>query len=404
MSEIPRYEQSEAEAEAARMQELMQSSEAATYGEAADKLGSSDLLEKHEVKEKAPRPLTYEDILHNPDIQRKVYEQLTQKKSSQMYNETTRSYEPYEYIDTESLIDFGEGIEPTNLKMIRFLATYRTGLRSGWQFHDSSPVYVEDYLRFLHEDPAKAQELLDSRNPNLQKAMEVLARGFDLSTIIPGAPSQIMKPFEERTRASSQDSDKLNYLDLDDKRNSVKKEKLKERIKDNTLIDLGAGSHGVGIDFALELGAKNVVEVEPYNIDRLLHAVQRHTAIDFNEEHTGERNAYSSLEKIHIENTDVLTFLECMPTNVEGVVFLLSGIDYFIIAGADYSRTEDYDKGEMYVKDVIKELQRVVGKSSSVVFQDSLPFFEQVRDAPDHLGFQVVHMDTEATELAILEK
>ena len=146
------------------------------------------------------------------------------------------------------------------------------------------------------------------------------------------------------------------------------KERIEPYLKGTTLVDLGAGSYANGLNVAKFFGAKNYVAVEPFFADKLGNSMVEKT----------KREGMGSLEKMNLSYTDMLTFLKHLPSKLQNISFLISGIDAFIF-GTNGIGAEPREKeaGNKYLKDVQAELARVCGDNCHVIRFESFGMPEE---------------------------
>lgn len=107
-----------------------------------------------------------------------------------------------------------------------------------------------------------------------------------------------------------------------------------EQLRDQVLVDLGAGAHADGFRIAEEAGARAYIGVEPHFAHELYHSLAARLARN---QHTGMAS---------VANDDMLTFLKRLPS--DSVSILMAGIDSRII------------RDEVYIQQVGQEIARVL--------------------------------------------
>ena len=185
----------------------------------------------------------------------------------------------------------------------------------------------------------------------------------------------------------TQYNDAYGFLKNDLEENDGKKlEKIKKMFKDIPLIDLGAGMSQKGYFLAKLLGASGYVGVEPNNKLTLEKELTEGEGGDINEfegkngktfqqkfsRYTG--NFDPMIEKISnipfaIAGEDALAFLKRLPDHSVGLCSF--GVDGYVMSRKE-GTTEAYDKIEKYIKDVNKEIKRVLHPNSAIIYNDSL--------------------------------
>jgi len=293
-------------------------------------------------------------IISNREILEKIYIELSKPR----YN-----------LKTE--IDIGEGYGKTDIESIIYYIQYYTGI----MFRSSDNDSIEGLREFINikiNNPDKFTEYSKSHSGNkFSKISHAdLMRGFNISSILPGAPDLVMTPtpyiFHKDEMGlhdvSDQDTEKVHdLLQL----NEADFAKLGSLIKDKIVIELGAGSRWLGLKTALAFGAKDYVAVEPFNTTQLLNSIKGLLATYHDEESWLEnpdvmKSAYGDRQdpdkhNVHVSKSDTLSFLEKMPANIKNVVFLISGQDRHIL------------RNESYAKKAEQELLRISSDDTIVV-------------------------------------
>jgi hypothetical protein len=155
-------------------------------------------------------------------------------------------------------------------------------------------------------------------------------------------------------------------------------EEIKKLFKDIPLIDLGAGHTQQGYFIARILGAKGYVGVEPYNsagLEReLVNGGRISNVGEFNGTKGWKSTENTMLINPKIEKTkkipfaiaeeDALTFLRRLPDHSVGICSF--GVDGYVMSG---DRTpESRKKIDKYIKEVNKEISRVLHTESAVIY------------------------------------
>lgn len=319
--------------------------------------GRKDAAELSEKKEGYKTPLTLEVIKSDPRVLKIIYNQLTIEKQ--------RS--PFQY-DTE-LLDFGPDYEKATLSAIGFYIAYETGLFAGVRTAGNKIDDVEEYLMLLYSDPASAESFIEvhTKEPfvdDYADNTEFLSQGRDLSTILPGAPSIITENIKYKNRQLDADRPRLSDQSTPKVYDILEqKEELVDIFRGNTVIDFGAGEYAWGLTTCDNLEASQYVGVEPFNAPDLLHDIRQNDL----------KKELHHIKNLHISYTDIKTFLSKMPEkSLHDVVFLMSGIDEFILGTSVYQTEVEREKGRVYMEDVRKELLRVVSEDCSFVSYASI--------------------------------
>jgi hypothetical protein len=208
----------------------------------------------------------------------------------------------------------------------------------------------EDFYRKSAERELEKMGIEESSNP--AKVED------DLSLLIPDAPRSFPPVNREALKSfSSLDTNKISDL-------IEKRQELTEYFKDKMVIDLGAGSSGLGLMASEVLSSRGYIAVEPFNGEELAEEIK------------SRLNKCKHVKEVCIAETDMLTFLKGMPSQLKDITVLVSGID-FVILGT-HPLADDREKQDKYLDDIRNELKRCVGQDSYLIMYSS--FEEEKND------------------------
>lgn len=314
-------------------------------------------------QESAPKPklLTPEILLADRELLGKLYKKLTSSSNGSIYGE----------------VDFGPEYGKVECNDLYFQLGYYLGVFiSG----SSSLDPLVKYIKLAYEDRDSANAHLETIREKISKeAFDYIERGRDLSGIIPGAAPAILGRHKFATLSpgvSSRDTSKVgDLLSLDRQGDSGHRKTLEDLVRGKTVVDFGGGSYAEGLRLASILAARNYVGVEPYNREDLLSTLSSDVGRgDFMSDQVerqsfGREETLHKVEKVNISATDIKTFLENLPESLEDIVYIISGIDEFVMGVVAMSPKDKpaVEERERYIADVNRLLATVLSRTKNGV-------------------------------------
>lgn len=320
------------------------------------------------------RVLTPELLLSDRKLLEKLYQKLTVP-----VKRTTRTGQGYlastgEEPDYYGVLDFGPEYGEIDCSAIYFYVVYQLGLPT---IHSNYENAVK-YLTLFYENPAEAKKFLDEERTkhHFDKTNhDFLAKGFNLSGVIPGAPEIILDrnefehehPHSIDSRSTPKVDDLIEFVGPETQKEEHLK-KLKAIFTGKTVIDFGSGGDMGGLMLASKLGAKNYVAVEPYNASQLLTQLQM-DAVKWVTKVEGNYLEGTEIDKIHLAQTDIKTFLDKLPDKLDDLVYVISGLDQFILGTFRGMNTAKEEKAaaerDQYVEDTNRLLSEVLARTKN---------------------------------------